>query len=92
MDDINAQQLARCSGERIVFAAQDVGSPEALAACLVHSAELEWNHASVGGTGSNDMRPLGSESSLGMQLSSILVMLLTCVDDQPEGLGKAISA
>lgn len=38
MDDINAQQLARCSGECIVFAAQDVGSSEALAACLVHTA------------------------------------------------------
>ena len=37
MDDINAQQLARCGGERIVFAAQDVGSSEALAACLVHT-------------------------------------------------------
>ena len=37
VDDINARQLARCGGERIVFAAQDVGSSEALAACLVQT-------------------------------------------------------
>ena len=39
VDNINAQQLARCGGERIVFAAQDVGSSEALAACLVRTAK-----------------------------------------------------
>ncbi|KAK9828391.1 hypothetical protein WJX81_002975 [Elliptochloris bilobata] len=41
VDDINAQELARCSGERVTFGAQDVGSSEALAACLApRSLEL----------------------------------------------------
>lgn len=57
MDDINAQQLARCSGERIVFAAQDVGSSEALAACLVHSAE-QSEDANVVGIRNPSMRQL----------------------------------
>ena len=44
VDNINAQQLARCGGERIVFAAQDVGSAEALAACLVRTCIADQEH------------------------------------------------
>ena len=35
MDELNARQLAQCRGERVAFQAQDLGSTEALAACLV---------------------------------------------------------
>jgi len=35
VDELNARQLAQCRGERVAFQAQDLGSTEALAACLV---------------------------------------------------------